>query len=117
MKGNAPKLLLTGSHAERKKKPRPNFASVRCERETSSHAIRITMPKMLSAQRKTRALKVPSAIAELPRPRRKVRTAEGFTGCLASGGGVLDSDTNIFAGCVTAESCSLSSTSPQSIHP
>src|ERR1700760_2110263 len=117
MNGHAPKLLLTGSHAERKKKPMPNFASVRCDREISSHAIRITMPKMLIAQRKTSALNVPSATAELPRLRRKVRTTEGFTEGFASGSGAAGSGTDIFAGCVKAESCSDFGTPSQGNRP
>jgi hypothetical protein len=115
--GHAPKLLLTGSQAERKKKLRPNLESVSCERETSSNAIRKTMPKMLSAHKNTRTLKVPSAMAELPRRRRKVRTtdcsADGFT----SDNRETGSDTCIFAGCVKAGSCIFSTTSVESIHP
>src|SRR4051794_25642300 len=117
MKGHAPKLLLTGSHAERKKKPMPNFPRLSCEREISSQAIRITMPKMLSAQRKTSALNVPSAMEELPRPRRKVRTTEGTAEGPAPDGRGTGSGTDIFAGCVNAGSCSRSDTPVQSSYP
>src|SRR5580700_2482365 len=77
MNGSAPKSLLTGFHADRKKKLSPNLCSVSVECPTSSAAISPTMPKMLSAHSTITQRNVPSAQPELPRPCRNTRTADG----------------------------------------
>src|SRR5580704_13090706 len=77
MNGRAPKLPLTGSHADPKKNDIQNFWIVSFEPEMSSNRIRRTIPKMLSAHKSIRALKLRSAKEELPRLIRNARTGDG----------------------------------------